>query len=120
MFKFASLVGQICCTLLSTCTPTIFPNAETFRGCVRKTYWRCPLALSRTAFRRLESGRLESFVISQIAMQTRKLMRQPRCVIGTLCSTMVLLAVAGPGPAQEAVWLREQFPAGYQYRVSSR
>jgi hypothetical protein len=27
---------------------------------------------------------------------------------------------ASPLPAQEAAWLREQFPPGYQYRVSSR
>ena len=47
-------------------------------------------------------------------------MRQPRCLFGSLCSLLVPLAIAGPLRAQDAVWLREQFPAGYQYRVSSR
>jgi len=32
----------------------------------------------------------------------------------------VLLAGAAPLSAQEAVWLRERFPVGYQYRVSTR
>jgi hypothetical protein len=48
-------------------------------------------------------------------------MRQPGSnLVGLLSSLLVLHAVAVPLRAQSAVWLREPFPAGYQYRVSSR
>jgi len=41
-------------------------------------------------------------------------------LLGFLCWPVVLLAGTAPLPAQEAAWLRERFPAGYQYRVSAR
>ena len=37
-----------------------------------------------------------------------------------LAGLLVLLTAASPLSAQEAVWLWESFPAGYQYRVTCR
>ena len=39
---------------------------------------------------------------------------------GLLSVPLAMLSFAVPLPAQESAWLRERFPVGYQYRVSSR